>query len=45
MEEFGEGGVQYEFDEEAGQEVTLPRGLGLSPRIYLYHKECSVVSK
>ena len=22
------------------QEVTLPRGLGLSPRIFLYHKEC-----
>ena len=33
-EEFGEGGVQYEFDEGAGQEVTLPRGLGLNPRIF-----------
>ena len=34
-EKFGEGGVQCEFDEGAGQEMTFPRGLGLSPRIFL----------
>ena len=41
-EEFGEGGAQYEFDEGTGQEVTVPRGLGLSPRIFCITRSVSI---